>query len=46
MFLTDFAELSLCIREETSLGGVGVGGGGRFKGGLVVLLKSFDSDPV
>ena len=46
MFLTDFAELSLCIREETSLGGVG--GGGRFKGSLVgvVLLKSFDSDPV
>ena len=47
MFLTDFAKLSLCIREETSLGGVG-GGGGRFKGSLVgvVLLKSFDSDPV
>ena len=48
MSLTDFAKLSLCIREETSLW-VGWGGGGeRFKGSLVgvVLLKSFDSDPV
>lgn len=39
-----FAELSLCIREETSPGG----GGRIFTGKLIraVLLKPFDSDPV
>ena len=40
-----FAELSLCIREETSPGG---GRGRMFTGKLIraVLLKPFDSDPV
>ena len=39
-----FAELSLCIREETSPGE----GGRIFTGKLIraVLLKPFDSDPV